>query len=729
MKKIIYRSISTLILIFFSLIIYLSTVGIETNRFNNQITKKINSLNKDIEIELKDIKLKLVPFKLHFNAKTLGAKLKSQNKIIELESIKTQIFLMAFLNEQFSLKNLEISTKPLQVKQLISFIRKFNKNTELLILENFIRSGYLIADLNIEFDQNGKIKENFNIKGFLKDGQIKLLKDNKIEKINFIFEIGKNFSEFAEIDFVYNGLNLFFEKITTKKNKNDILLSGRFNQKNILINKENIQKLVNIKNFDIEKINLNLNNSFSFKLDQKYKVNDFKINSKINLNKAEIINSFDLKNFFPEIKKIIYLKDHLIDLNYKDNELQIEGNGKILLQNNEDKIKYSIKKIGKKYNFETLISIINNPFKIDFLDYKNDKKNITNIFFNGNRDKDHNTIIETISLEEKSNQIKIEKVLFNKNDKVLKLDKAEFDYFDSDSQRNKFNILRKKDRYNLEGKQINADNFLENFINSDKKNHVNLFKKKIELDIKVDKIRLDNEFTINNLEGNLTLKNNDIVYSNLRGLFHDSKIIKYSVNSKNNQKVTSFFSGYAKPFVKRYKFIKGFENGSLDLLSIEEENKSDSVLTIYDFKLKEVPALTKLLTLASLQGIADLLSGEGIRFNMFEMKFTNQNSLMKIEEAYGIGPAISILMEGYIEKKKLISLRGTLVPATTLNKMIGSIPILGQILVGNKTGEGVFGVSFKIKGPPENLNTSVNPIKTLTPRFITRTLEKIKKLN
>ena len=238
---------------------------------------------------------------------------------------------------------------------------------------------------------------------------------------------------------------------------------------------------------------------------------------------------------------------------------------------------------------------------------------------------------------------------------------------------------------------------------------------------------MDNENTVNNLEGNLILKNNDIIHSNLRGLFHDSKIIKYSVNSKNNQKVTSFFSDYAKPFVKRYKFIKGFENGSLDLLSIEEENKSDSVLTIYDFKLKEVPALTKLLTLASLQGIADLLSGEGIRFKMFEMKFTNQNSLMKIEEAYGIGPAISILIEGYIEKKKLISLRGTLVPATTINKMIGSIPILGEILVGKKTGEGVFGVSFKIKGPPENLNTSVNPIKTLTPRFITRTLEKIKK--
>ena len=134
-----------------------------------------------------------------------------------------------------------------------------------------------------------------------------------------------------------------------------------------------------------------------------------------------------------------------------------------------------------------------------------------------------------------------------------------------------------------------------------------------------------------------------------------------------------------------------------------------------------------MLTLASLQGIADLLSGDGIGFDEFEMNFRNKDNTMTIDEIYAIGPAISILMNGYVEKNKLISLRGTLVPATTINKVIGSIPVLGQILVGSKTGEGVFGVSFKIKGPPKKLETTVNPIKTLTPRFITRTLEKIKK--
>jgi len=106
------------------------------------------------------------------------------------------------------------------------------------------------------------------------------------------------------------------------------------------------------------------------------------------------------------------------------------------------------------------------------------------------------------------------------------------------------------------------------------------------------------------------------------------------------------------------------------------------------------------------------------------------NGLEKIKVEYLEGkfsPSFPSEDIHYCIEEKLISLKGTLVPATTINNFIGSLPVLGEILVGKKTGEGVFGVSFKIKGPPKNLKTSVNPVKTLTPRFITRTLEKIKK--
>ena len=108
------------------------------------------------------------------------------------------------------------------------------------------------------------------------------------------------------------------------------------------------------------------------------------------------------------------------------------------------------------------------------------------------------------------------------------------------------------------------------------------------------------------------------------------------------------------------------------------------------------------------------------------MDFNSKENTINIEEMYAIGPAISLLMSGYIVKGNIVSLRGTLVPASTIQKTIGKIPVLGDILVGKKIGEGIFGVSFKMKGPPKDIKTTVNPIKTLTPRFVTRTLEKMK---
>ena len=214
----------------------------------------------------------------------------------------------------------------------------------------------------------------------------------------------------------------------------------------------------------------------------------------------------------------------------------------------------------------------------------------------------------------------------------------------------------------------------------------------------------------------------------LKGNFSDDEIVEISIYKQNNgDKTLQVVSDRARPFVKSFDFIEGFEGGKLEYESVITEKISNSNLLISNFKVSKVPALAKLLTLASFQGIADTLSGEGIRFESFEMKTNAVGNVLNIEDALAIGPAVSILLDGYVEKGKLVSLRGTLVPATKLNAIIASIPIVGNILVGKKTGDGVVGVSFKMKGPPKNIKTSVNPIKTLTPRFIVRAVEKLKK--
>jgi hypothetical protein len=84
---------------------------------------------------------------------------------------------------------------------LSSFIRSINNRPELFFLERFIKKGYLIADLKFNFDEFGKLKEDYKLMGLLKEGEISILKKNKIEKISFIFNITENNFNFREISF------------------------------------------------------------------------------------------------------------------------------------------------------------------------------------------------------------------------------------------------------------------------------------------------------------------------------------------------------------------------------------------------------------------------------------------------------------------------------------------------------------------------------------------------
>ena len=47
-------------------------------------------------------------------------------------------------------------------------------------------------------------------------------------------------------------------------------------------------------------------------------------------------------------------------------------------------------------------------------------------------------------------------------------------------------------------------------------------------------------------------------------------------------------------------------------------------------------------------------------------------------------------------------------------------------MIPKEAGEGLFGISFKMKGPKGKIKTSINPIKTITPRFIQKIIEKNK---
>tara|TARA_B100000579_G_scaffold303954_1_gene253789 strand:- start:827 stop:3013 length:2187 start_codon:yes stop_codon:yes gene_type:complete len=726
--KIVFKTLMVVFLLASTFVIYLSSVGIETSRFNNQIESLIKDFHKDLEIELKQVKIILDPFRFELNAKTIGPKLKLKDKIIELENIKTQIILNSFFNNDFSLKNLDISTRSLKIENLISFTRNLRNTPELYIFEKVLKKGYLICEINLEFDNKGKVKKNYRVKGLIKDAQIKFLKEYDLNKINFTFDFANKVFELKDIKLLFNNTPLLSEKIVVKNIKKNFLIEGSVENNDVKLEDKILNNFVknNFPKLNFINFNLNSKNRFSFRVNKKFKINDFRLFSEIKIIKLKLENNLKLKNFFPNILKEVDLNDHLINLKYDKNKLSINGEGNIFLQDKEDQISYNLVKKNNIFDFKTNLIVDKNPIIIDLLGYKKKSNTKANLNLVGSHTVNKKTVIKSFLYNEGKNELKLNQLVLNKNLKIKSFKKITLDYLDEDSRENKIKIINKNKIYNVAGSKFNANTLINNLISDDSKD-IKIFNQNFNFNIKIDQVYLDEEYLINNLNGNLNLKKNEIVNAELNAYFSKSKKLKFTVKTNQFEKVTTIFLDRAEPIVKRYKFIKGYNGGSLDFYSLKKGEKSYSNLKIYDFRLKELPILTKLLTLASLQGIADILSGEGITFDEFEMNFENQKNLMTIKEMYAIGPAISILMDGYIEKNKLISLRGSLVPATTINKAIGNIPVLGKILVGSKTGEGVFGVSFKIKGPPEKLETTVNPIKTLTPRFITRTLEKIKK--
>ncbi len=725
-----FSKISIIVLfLILSFVAYFSLIGFETKNFNNQIQEKLKKIDSRLEVKLNDVKIVLDLFNLNINAKTLGPVISYNNKIIDIELIKSNIPLFNLINREFSLTNLFISTKTVKLKDILSFYRVVNKKNiaELLILENFIKKGYLIADVKLSFDDEGNVKDDLKINGLIKDASINLLNKKKVNKINFTFETLNKNLEINDLKFLYEKVDFSSQKIKFTNKDKLFVVDGQINNKKVDLSKELLKELFNpVSKIDFENLKFSSSNKFLLKFNDRFKILDYEIKSLLDINELSFKNSINTGIIFPNSQPIVKFRNHKTEIIYNKNNLAISGNGNFLIQKNLDKVNYKIEKIKDKYLFDIAFNIIKNQINLKFLNYITDDNSETSLKLNGELIKDKYLNIKKAKFENGSDEINIDNLILTNNFRISKMKSATFSFTDIQDKKNIFQIKDNKEDYVITGKVFNASKLIDDLIFEDT-NNTNIFEKDFSLKIDLKEVYLHDEHIVYGLKGNLRFVNNNINNANINSKFDNNDRVSFTVISNGKQKVTTLFSDRAKPFVQKFSFIKGFDNGSLDFYSVKSENASNSKLKIYDFKLKELPALTKVLTLASLQGIADLLSGDGIGFSEFEMNFENRNKLMKIDEIYAIGPAISILMEGYIETGKLISLRGTLVPATTINKAIGSIPVIGEILVGKKTGEGVFGVSFKIKGPPKKLETSVNPIKTLTPRFITRTLEKIKR--
>mgnify|MGYP001448132177 CR=1 FL=1 len=729
-----FIKISIIILSLFILFIgYFSYFGITTTKFNSILKDQIKKQNNNLDISLEKVKL-------HLDLKNLSIKIKAKNpKIIlkkssnlELKEISTSIFISSYIQNKFAIKNISIKSKNNKIGSYINFYRLTNNSIQLILLNQFVKRGMAQINIDLNFDEYGKIKNDYNLSGKVSNAKLQLNKKQNIDKLNFNFIIKDNDYKFEKILFISNKIKFNSEILNIQKKNDKFYVQGNLKNKKNKINNELIFLIFNnnIEDFDFSNTKFESISEFTFTLSKNFKIKNLKIDTKLNLDELILNNDFyKFENYIKNYNNFIKFKENKIHIKYSKQKILVDGSSEFYIDDNfKNLIQFQIEKNKNKTIFEIFLNLDNLDITIEDMSYNKLKKDKATLQVKGLKSK-KKLIFRNINYKENNNIIEINNLEINKK-KISNIDEVKFDYLTQNNFKNQIILAKKDNNYTLTGNSFDSIKLIENFSNSiEDKNFFEIYKNlNSKIKISINEVILDDKSTVFNLNGNLEIKNSKIFDLNLNSNFSKNEKLFISVKTQeDNSVVTTFFSDRAKPFVKKYKFIKGFEDGNLDFSSKKINNVSKSKLIIDNFKVQEIPILAKILTLASLQGIADLLTGEGVRFTDFEMIYSNKNNVTTIDEMYAIGPAISIMMEGYVESKKLVSLRGTLVPATTINRTISSIPLLGDLLVGKKVGEGVFGVSFKIKGPPKNLKTKVNPIKTLTPRFITRTLEKIKK--
>ena len=733
MKKTIITFLTLISLSILTVIIFLSTKGYETDKFNQFILREVKKAEPKVDINLKKIKIQLDLKNLDLFLSTNNPKITYQEIDVPISQLKIYLDFLSLIQSKLYIKRIILFTDELNISDFQKLAIRIKPSNFKSFILNSVSEGKIKSNFDLNLNKDLALID-YKINGYLKKININFKNKIKIKNTNFNFIADKKLILINSISANFLKIPIVNGNIDIKRD-DDLIISGSLNteldsdEKKI---REIISEFVELNflknkieiygNF-LHKFNLHMSNSLELK---DY---DYSLTGKLDNTKIDFNNPFQSSFLKNKITKLNLNKTNLkINLNQNEkNKIFMEG-----IYSFNDNISYSNYKVEndfKKSNFDFNLNLdFKEHVNIKLINYEKNKDKTANITSKFNLiNKEIN--INNINYKEGKNLISLNGIEINKKNQLKKFKNIKVKTFKKDKENNNFEINFGK-KITIKGKSYDSTNLIQSI---EKKNNNNLFGR-ISKEIKIS---FENIFTklsipLNNFNLIGKIEKGKFIKISSKSEFEENQYLDISLKKETNtnKKVLEIYSGFAKPLLADFAFFKGIEGGQLLFTSIFDDSGSSSNLQIKNFKVLNAPAFAKLLALADLRGPEVLLSGKGLEFESLEIKFTDNNKIRKIKEIYAVGPSITILMDGYIENKSgLTSLRGTMVPAKEINKLISKIPVLGDILIGKEIGEGVFGVSFKMKGLPGKIKTTVNPIKTLTPRFITRTLEKKKKKN
>lgn len=243
----------------------------------------------------------------------------------------------------------------------------------------------------------------------------------------------------------------------------------------------------------------------------------------------------------------------------------------------------------------------------------------------------------------------------------------------------------------------------------------------IDLELNIATLHGAYNQNIDQLKGTLRCSVARCGSANISGLTDDKKF-SFRIVTESRSRKLAIASDNAGGVLRALGVLETMQDGTLAIngqYADYADGKLTGTVRIQDYTLVNAPVLARMLSLASLTGFFDALSGKGIGFKKLEAPFTLLDDVATIKDGRAYGPAIGLTANGTITfPKAALDLEGTIVPSYTLNNVVGKVPLLGAILTGGGEGQGVFAANYTLKGDSDNPEVMVNPLSILTPGFL-----------
>jgi hypothetical protein len=206
------------------------------------------------------------------------------------------------------------------------------------------------------------------------------------------------------------------------------------------------------------------------------------------------------------------------------------------------------------------------------------------------------------------------------------------------------------------------------------------------------------------------------------GALASAKSMAVRMRPDGNGRLFSISADDAGAILKALDVTSNVRGGALNLSGRYDDAEVHSPfkgkMEMRTFRLEGAPLVAKVLSVASLTGILNVLSGQGIDFSQFDATITFVDGSIYTNDLRAHGSALGFTGRGSVNlKKQTIDLQGTVVPAYSLNSVLGNIPLLGTLLTGPQGG-GVFAANYRMRGSLDDPAVTVNPLATLAPGIL-----------